>query len=211
MQKFLDRHQAGKILAKQLKEYAHRDDVLVLALPRGGVPVAYEVAKTLGVPLDVFIVRKLGLPGHEEFAMGAIATGGIITVNQAVVDEFHLTKASVEHVIQLEHVELLRREKLYRGKRSYPDFSNKTIILVDDGIATGSTIRAAIKALRQYALTALIIAVPVASHEICQQLEPLVKKLVCPLKPINFYAVGYWYDDFSQTSDETVISLLNLR
>jgi putative phosphoribosyl transferase len=211
MHKFVDRHQAGKMLAEHLKAYAHRRDVLVLGLPRGGVPVAYEVAKALGVPLDVFMVRKLGFPGHEELAMGAIATGGAITFNQTMVDDLNVDKASIDQVIQLEQAELSRREQLYRGKRSCPDFSDKTIILVDDGIATGATIRVAIKALRQYGPAALIIAVPAAADETCKQLEPLVEDLVCPLKPIDFYAVGYWYDDFSQTTDEEVINLLDLR
>ena len=208
MDKFIDRYQAGKMLAEQLKAYAHRSDVLVLGLPRGGVPVAYEVAKALGVSLDIFMVRKLGVPGYEELAMGAIATGGATTFNSTIVRDLNIEPASIDAVIQLEQAELLRREQLYRGSRPSPELSNKTIILVDDGIATGASIRVAIEALRQHEPTALIVAVPAAADATCKELEPLVDSLICLLKPITLYAVGYWYDDFSQTSDEEVINLL---
>lgn len=209
MEKFIDRYQAGKILAEQLKQYAHRNDVLVLGLPRGGVPVAYEVAKALAVPLDVFMVRKLGTPGHEELAMGAIATGGATTLNADIIRDLKITPDAIEQVTQLERAELARREQLYRGKRPLPNFLNKTIILVDDGIATGATIRVAIKALCEYKPAALIVAVPTAADSMCTELEPRVDGLICPLKPIDFYAVGNWYEDFSQTTDADVIKLLN--
>ena len=208
MERFLNRYQAGKLLAEQLKSYAKKPDVIVLALPRGGVPVAYEVAKKLSVPLEVFIVRKLGVPGHEELAMGAIATGGVVVFNDEIVDNLTISQAAINRVIQAEQQELQRRELTYRGNRPFPALSGKTIILVDDGIATGATMRAAIKSLRQQSPAAIIMAVPVAALSTCEEIANNVDKIVCLLKPHDFYAVGAWYEDFSQTTDNEVFELL---
>jgi len=209
MNRFMNRAQAGTMLAAKLKSYANRQDVIVLALPRGGVPVAFEVALTLNAPLDVFIVRKLGVPGHEELAMGAIAMGGSIVYNEQIVRDLHLSENTIKHVIQFEQDELTRREKSYRGNRPFPDLYNKTVILVDDGIATGATIKAAIKALRQLKPASVVVAVPVASHDIVTIMEQLADKVICVLQPENFYAVGQVYDDFAQTTDHEVHELLN--
>lgn len=208
MEKFFDRHEAGRVLAEQLKPYSKSSNAIVLALPRGGVPVAYEIAKALSIPLDVFIVRKLGVPGHEELAMGAIATGGMIVFNEEIVRDLHISKPAIDQVIQSEQQELQRRELSYRGNRPFPTLQNKTIILVDDGIATGATMRAAIKALHQQNPSKMIMAVPVAAFETCVEMEKLVDKIICPLKPHQFYAVGAWYENFPQTSDEEVFELL---
>lgn len=208
MNKFIDRHEAGKVLAEQLKQYAKKDDTLVLALPRGGVPVAYEIAKILSLPLDVFIVRKLGVPGHEELAMGAIATGGITVFNDEIVHGLNIPKYAIDQVIQSEKQELQRRDSTYRNNKPFPSLEGKTIILVDDGIATGATMRAAIKALRQQNPASIIIAVPVAAFSTCEEMAKLVDKIVCPLMPHEFYAVGSWYENFFQTSDEEVFDLL---
>lgn len=208
MERFFDRHEAGRVLAEQLKPYAKKSNVIVLALPRGGVPVAYEIAKTLSIPLDVFIVRKLGVPGHEELAMGAIATGGTVVFNDEIVRELNISKSAIDRVIQSEQQELQRRELTYRGNRPFPTLKGKTIILVDDGIATGATMRAAIKALRQQHPDSIIMAVPVAAFSTCAEMEGLVDKIVCPLKPHQFYAVGAWYENFLQTSDDEVFELL---
>lgn len=209
MEKFIGRCEAGKILANKLKIYANRSDVLLLALPRGGVPVAYEIAESLSIPLDVFIVRKLGVPGHEELAMGAIAIGGTVVFNEEIVHQLHISKAVIDQIIKLEQDELNRREIKYRGNRPFPKLTGKTIILVDDGIATGATMKAAIQALRQLKPASIIIAVPVAGIETCEEMEKIADKVICPLKPQYFYAVGQWYQDFSQTSDEEVYELLN--
>lgn len=208
MEKFIDRQQAGRILANSLKTYANQPNVIVLALPRGGVPVAYEIATALSIPLDVFIVRKLGVPWHEEFAMGAIASGGTVLVNESMVKQLKLEQSSIDAVIQSEQEELLRRERIYRGNRPFPDLLGKTIILVDDGIATGATMQAAISALRKHNPASIIVAVPVAAHETCQSMVSLVDQLICPLQPINFVAVGLWYENFSQTTDEEVLMRL---
>jgi len=208
MNKFVDRHEAGKILAEQLKQYAKSDNTIVLALPRGGVPVAYEIAKILSLPLDVFIVRKLGVPGHEELAMGAIATGGITVFNDEIVHSLNIPKYAIDQVIQSEKQELQRRDLIYRDNRPFPSLEGKTIILVDDGIATGATMRAAIKALQQQKPANIVIAVPVAAFSTCEEMAKLVDKIVCPLMPHEFYAVGVWYENFSQTSDEEVFELL---
>lgn len=208
MDKFIDRQEAGLVLAEHLKEYAHQSKVIVLALPRGGVPVAFELAKALSIPLDVFIVRKLGVPGYEELAMGALAMGGTVIFNERLISQLHLAQASIDAVLQSEQKELMRRERLYRGDRPFPDLFGKTIILVDDGIATGNTMKAAIKALRKFKPAFIIIAVPVAARETCEEIGKLVDQLICPLKPINFFAVGLWYENFSQTSDTEVIELL---
>lgn len=208
MDKFIDRQDAGVILAEYLKEYAHQPNVIVLALPRGGVPVAYEIAEALSVPLDVFIVRKLGVPGYEELAMGAVASGGTMILNERLINQLNLDQASIDAVIQSEQKELMRREQLYRGNRPFPDLSGKTIILVDDGIATGSTMQAAVKALRKCKPTSIMIVVPVAAYETCEEMAKLVDKIICPLKPHHFHAVGLWYENFSQTSDSEVIEWL---
>lgn len=208
MKKYIDRRQAGTILAEELKEYAHLPNGIVLALPRGGVPVAYEIATALALPLDVFVVRKLGTPGHKELAMGAIASGGIAVFNEDIVQNLHIEQSSIDAVIQSEQEELKRREHIYRGKRPFPTLLNKTIILVDDGIATGATMYAAIKALKKRNPANIIIAVPVAARSTCEEMTNLVDNIVCPLQPIDFYAVGLWYEDFPQTSDDEVIALL---
>ena len=206
---YADRHQAGRILADLLKDYAHRTDVIILALPRGGVPVAYEIATQLSLPLDVFIVRKLGVPHHVEFAMGAIASGNTVVFNEEVIDILNIKKPAIDRVLAEEQEELKRREHVYRGNKPYPDLAGKTIILVDDGIATGYSMRAALRALQKQHLAAIILAVPVAARSTCEELAVLVQKLICPLQPANFYSVGLWYDDFTQTSDEEVMQLLS--
>lgn len=208
MYKYQDRKEAGKILADHLKPYAHRNDVIVLALPRGGVPVAHEIAERLHAPLDVFIVRKLGVPGHEELAMGAIAMGGVTVFNDEVLNSVSVSKTAMDRVIKAEHEELNRREKVYRGTKPFPKLTGKTVILVDDGIATGATIRAAVKALRHLKPARIVIAVPVAEVTTCETLSKIVDQMVCPLRPSYFYAVGAWYEHFDQTSDQEVFRLL---
>ena len=202
---FRNRTEAGRLLAKRLKPtYANRSDVLVLGLPRGGVPVADEVAKVLHAPLDICIVRKLGVPGHKELAMGAIATGGIMLLNEALVRELKISQKALEQVAAREQQELERRERVYRGERSAPDLSHRTIILVDDGIATGSTIKAAISTIKQQQPERIIVAVPVAPPEVCQELKEEVDEVVCLLTPEWLCAIGLWYDDFSPTTDAEV-------
>lgn len=204
MDKYLNRLEAGQILAKALISYANRDDLLVLALPRGGVPVAFEVAKYLNAPLDVFVVRKLGVPFHPELAFGALASKGEPVFNEAILSELNLSQAEIDAVIQKERNELKRRNEIYRLNKSFPDIKNKTIILVDDGVATGATIRAAILALKQLHPKQIIAAVPVMDHSIYDELKNLVTQIICPLIPDHLYAVGVWYQDFSQTEDEEV-------
>jgi putative phosphoribosyl transferase len=205
---YQDRLEAGRYLATLLQKYANRPDVIVLALPRGGVPVGYEVSKALHVPLDVFIVRKLGVPGHEELAMGAIATGGTIVLNNEVVNMLRIPHRVIDAVAAREETELQRREHLYRDDRPLPDVKGKTVILVDDGLATGSTMRAAIEALKQLHPAHIVVAVPVAALPTCQELSQQVDEVVCGHTPEPFYGVGYWYQDFSQTSDQEVHDLL---
>jgi predicted phosphoribosyltransferase len=205
---YRDRTEAGKRLAAELTEYANRPDVLVLALPRGGVPVAFEVARALGAPLDIFLVRKLGVPGHEELAMGAIATGGVRVLNKDVVRYLNIREEVVDAVAAEEQRELVRREKLYREERPAPDVSGKTVILVDDGLATGSTMRAAAAALRQQSPTRIVIGVPVSSPATCDEFRDEVDEIVCAVTPEPFQAVGQWYEDFSQTTDDEVRELL---
>lgn len=207
--RFRDRFEAGRVLAQRLDHYAHRPDVIVLALPRGGVPVGYEVALALDAPLDVFLVRKLGMPGHEELAMGAIATGGVRVLNEDVVRSFGISNAEIGAVAQLEQAELERREQEYRGNRLPPRVAGRTAILVDDGLATGSTMRAAVAALRQDHPERIVVAVPVAARETCDALRDDADEVICALTPEPFYAVGLWYEDFSQTSDEEVRELLD--
>jgi predicted phosphoribosyltransferase len=206
--RFRDRVEAGKALAGLLRKYAGQPDVVVLALPRGGVPVAYEVARALGAPLDVFIVRKLGVPGHEEYAMGAVASGGVRVLNEDVVRGLGLSNAAVDRVIAKELAEVSRRERLYRGDRPEPDLKGRTVILVDDGLATGSTMKAAVKALAARDPAKIVVAVPIASADTCQALARDVAEVVCAVTPEPFHAVGLWYDDFSQTSDAEVHDLL---
>ncbi len=205
---FRDRTDAGRVLAQRLKAYANRTDVLVLALPRGGVPVAFEVAEALKAPLDIFIVRKLGVPGHEELAMGAIATGGVRVVNDDVVSQLGLSDAVVDAVAAREEKELERREHAYRGSRATPDVRGRTVILVDDGLATGATMRAAVAALRKQQPARLIVAVPVAASQTCDEFRTEVDEIVYGETPEPFLGVGRWYHDFSQTTDEEVHRLL---
>src|SRR5215217_6417607 len=205
---FSDRSEAGKFLAALLTSYADRDDVLVLALPRGGVPVAFEVAKVLRAPLDIFLVRKLGLPGHEEFAIGAIATGGVRVLNDDVVDYLGISDDVIDSIAAKELRELERRERAYRGDRREPNVRGKTVVLVDDGLATGSTMRAAASALRQQAPARIVVAVPVSAPQTCDEYRMGVDEIICAATPERFYGVGRWYRDFSQTSDDEVRELL---
>jgi predicted phosphoribosyltransferase len=205
---FRDRTEAGRLLAARLEQYAGKPDVMVLALPRGGVPVAYEVARALPAPMDVFIVRKLGVPGQEELAMGAVATGGVRVLNDQVVKGLGIPEYMIDAVVKWETEELKRRERLYRGDRPPPDVRGKTVILVDDGLATGSTMLAAARALRQQGPARIVVAVPVAAPDTCELLKADVDEVVCAVTPEPFYAVGLWYRDFSQTTDEEVRELL---
>ena len=205
---FRDRAEAGDVLAGQLGHYAGRDDVLVLALPRGGVPVAARVASALGAPLDVFVVRKLGVPGHEELAMGAIASGGVRVVNQQVVGRLGLGEADLRRVAEAEARELARRERSYREGRAPPDLSGRVVILVDDGLATGSTMRAAVAAAHRLGPARVVVAVPTAPASTCQRLRGEADEVVCATTPRPFRAVGYSYRSFPQTSDEEVRALL---
>jgi predicted phosphoribosyltransferase len=205
---FRDRTDAGRQLARQLGRYAGRSDVLVLALPRGGVPVAFEVAQALGAPLDVFIVRKLGMPNYQELAIGAIASGGVRVLNEELIRTAGISQDDIEAVTAAEERELNRRLRSYRGDRPLPDISGRTIILIDDGLATGSTMQAAVTALRQEGPAAIVVAVPIAPPETCDAFRELVDEVVCAVTPEPFYGVGLWYQDFSQTSDEEVHELL---
>jgi len=206
--RFNDRTDAGRVLAADLAKYAGRNDVIVLALPRGGVPVAFEVARALGAPLDVFLVRKLGLPGHEELAMGAIASGGVRLINKDVVEAYHVTDAEIESVAASEQKELERRERTYRDGRAFPSVQDHTVILVDDGLATGATMRAAVLAIRQESPASIVVAVPVAAAETCDEFRGIVDDIVCAETPDPFYAVGLWYANFTQTTDDEVHDLL---
>ncbi len=205
---YRDRADAGKELAKHLKDYANREDVLVLALPRGGVPVAFEVANALHAPLDIFLVRKLGVPGHEELAMGAIATGGVRVLNEGVVGYLDIPDELIDEVAANEERELDRRQRLYRGNRPLPDVRARTIILVDDGLATGSTMRAAATALRKQQPARIVVAVPVSAPETCDEFRMEVDEVICAAMPQPFLGVGLWYEDFSQTTDQEVRDLL---
>jgi putative phosphoribosyl transferase len=205
---FRDRTHAGQFLAQQLRKYADREDVIVLALPRGGVPVAFEVANALHVPMDVFLVRKLGVPGHEELAMGAIASGGLRVLNTDVVRELAVPEAIIDRVAEKELIELRRRERAYRDDLPEPDVRGRTIILIDDGLATGSTMRAAAQALATRQPARIVVAVPVASAETCEVLKREVDEVVCGVTPEPFHAVGLWYHDFDQTTDDDVRKLL---
>lgn len=206
--KFRDREEAGRALAAQLGMYANRDDVLVLALPRGGVPVAYEVARVLHVALDVFLVRKLGVPGHEELAMGAIASGGVELLNEDVVNGLRISAAQVEAVARRERAELERRAREYRGNRPPLDVAGRCIILVDDGLATGATMRAAVTALRLERPSRIVVAAPVGAMDTCDAMQTIADEVVCVMTPEPFAAVGLWYQRFEQTSDDEVRDLL---
>lgn len=208
-QPFANRAEAGELLAARFSALADRDDVIVLALPRGGVPVGYEVAKALGVALDVFVVRKLGVPGHEELAMGAIASGDVRLVNHDVVDALGIPANVIDQVAVREQLELERREQLYRGSRPLAALSNKTVLLVDDGLATGSTMRAAVTAVRAQHPAKIIVAVPVGAPSTCSELRNDADEVVCLRSPELFVAVGLWYRDFTPTSDAEVRALLD--
>jgi putative phosphoribosyl transferase len=205
---YRDRIEAGRRLAERLGGYADRDDVLVLALPRGGVPVAFEVARALRAPLDIFLVRKLGVPGHEELAMGAIATGSVRVLNEDVVRHLGIPGEVIDAVAADELRELERREHAYRGDRPPPNVGGKTVILVDDGLATGSTMRAAAAALRKQQPDRIVVAVPVSAVQTCDEYRMGVDEIVCAMTPEPFHGVGLWYEDFSQTTDEEVQALL---
>lgn len=203
-----NRREAGAELASRLAHYAGRADMIVLGLPRGGVPVAYEIARALGVPLDIFIVRKLGLPGHRELAMGAIASGGIRVLNEDVVRWSGVSSAAIDQVTAEERRELERREREYRDRRPPLDLANKVVILVDDGLATGSTMKAAVEAVRQQKPKRVVVAVPVGAPDSCRLFEQIADEVVCARTPEPFSAVGLWYRDFSETSDDEVRELL---
>jgi putative phosphoribosyl transferase len=207
-ERFLNRTEAGRQLAAELTRYASRSDVLVLGLPRGGVPVAFEIALALDAPLDVFIVRKLGLPGHEEFGIGAIASGGVRVVDESVLRAYGVDADVLDRITERERRELERRERLYRDERPFPSLADRVVILVDDGLATGSTMRAAIAALRAEHPREVVVAVPVGAPETCAAIAKLADDLVCLETPDPFYAVGLWYQDFEQTDDEEVHDLL---
>jgi putative phosphoribosyl transferase len=207
-ERFRDRLDAGRALAGCLGKYAGDPSVIVFGLPRGGVPVAYEVARSLSAPLDVFLVRKLGVPGHEELAMGAIASGGVRVLNRSVIDHLAIPPEEVEAVAGQEGQVLADREREYRGHRPAAEVSGRTVLLVDDGLATGASMRAAVAAVRNQGPARIVVAVPVAARETCAALEAEADEVVCVVTPEPFYAVGLWYDDFSQTTDEEVRMLL---
>lgn len=209
IERFRDRRDAGKRLAEELHRYANRPDVMVLALPRGGVPVGFEVATALDSPLDVFVVRKLGLPWHEELAMGALARGGVRILDEDLIRAAGVSEEDVQRVTATEQRELERRERQYRGARPFPNLTGKTVILVDDGLATGYTMRAAVAALRQGGPARVIVAVPVAARDTCAAFRDIADDIVCAVTPEPFHAVGLWYEDFSQTTDDEVRDLLD--
>lgn len=205
---FKDRADAGRLLADILLPYMVPDDPVVLGLPRGGVPVAYEVARRLKLPMDVFVVRKLGVPGHEELAMGSIATGNVLVLNREVIAALNISKAALNKVMEQELVELARREKLYRGNRPFPDLKGKTTILVDDGLATGASMLAAARAVRRYHPARVIVAVPVAPPRVSDELEDAVEEFVYVVAPESFLGVGEWYEDFHQVGSDEVQEVL---
>jgi predicted phosphoribosyltransferase len=208
MNQFANRREAGRALAQRLKKYAGRDDVIVLALPRGGVPVAYEIATALDAPLDVLTVRKIGAPWNEELAIGAIASGGTVVLDTPLLRELGISQLEVDETIAREQEELQRRERLYRKGRPFPSVNGKTVILVDDGLATGATMRAAVRAMQTQDPALIVVAVPVASPEVCETMAREAGECVCAATPDRLYAVGAWYRDFSQTSDDEVRELL---
>jgi len=207
--RFENRAGAGRVLAGMLSAYADRTDTIVLGLPRGGVPVAYEVALALGLPLDIFLVRKLGVPGHEELAMGAIATGGVRVINDDVVGPLGIDAPTIDRVAVREQQELERREAAYRAGRPRPDVEGRTVLLVDDGLATGSTMLVAIRALNLQHPARIVVAVPTAAPFVCSEIGREVDEIICAISPEPFYAVGLWYDDFSETTDDDVRELLH--
>jgi predicted phosphoribosyltransferase len=204
LQRFRNRTDAGRQLAEKLAAYANRSDVLVLGLPRGGVPVGFEVARALGAPLEVFLVRKLGVPGYEELAMGAVASGGGRVLNDEIVHGLGISEHEIDAAVARELQELARREQLFRGDRPPPDIEGRTVILVDDGLATGATMRAAVAALRRQRPAGIVVAVPTASPDTCEALKAEADDVICAMTPDPFFAVGHWYDDFTQTTDEEV-------
>lgn len=208
--RFKDRKDAGRILAGKLERYANHPNVVVLALPRGGVPVGYEVARQLNAPLDVMIVRKLGVPKHEELAMGAIASGGVRYLNRTVIESLRIPPETLEDVERRETLELMRQEALYRGNRPPLNVEGRIVILVDDGIATGSTMRAAIQVLRSQHAHRIVVATPAAPPAAKWEIEPLVDEFIAVILPADFYGVGQFYEDFSQTDDETVYELVRM-
>jgi putative phosphoribosyl transferase len=208
--RFLDRTDAGRQLAARLTAYANREDVVVLALPRGGVPVAVEVARALAAPLDVLVVRKLGVPGHPELAMGAIAAGDVRVLSLDLIADLDIPRALVEEVAVRERLELERRNRLYRGDRPMPVLTDRTVIVIDDGLATGSTMEAAVSAVRQHRPSRIIVAAPVGAPETCRRLKPVADEVVCAQTPTLFDAVGLWYERFDQVSDEEVVERLGL-
>jgi predicted phosphoribosyltransferase len=210
-QRFRNRNDAGRQLAEKLAAYADRPDVLVLALPRGGVPVGYEVSRALGAPLDVFLVRKLGAPGYEELAMGAVATGGVRVLNDEIVRGLEISEHEIDAAVARELRELSRRARLYRGDRPPPDVAGRTVILADDGLATGATMRAAVAALRQQHPARIVVAVPTASPDTCEALKAEADDVICAMTPEPFFAVGHWYEDFTQTTDNEARELLAHR
>jgi putative phosphoribosyl transferase len=210
-QRFADRQEAGKVLATLLGKYRNDPNVMVLALPRGGVPVAFEIAGALGVPLDVFVVRKLGMPGHSEFAIGAIASGGVLVLSGDVVRLYGVPQTAIDAIVRRERAELERREREYRGGRPLIDLRHRTVILVDDGLATGASMRAAVQAVRAHEPARVVVAVPVGAPQTCEELTDIADEVVCARTPEPFSAVGLWYRDFSQTTDEEVRQLLAQR
>lgn len=210
-QPFANRRKAGQELARLLEQYKGQPDVVVLALPRGGVPVAYEVARVLEAPLDVFLVRKLGVPGHEELAMGAIASGGVRVLNADVVTWYGISDEVIDAAGEREQAELERRERAYRDSRPPAPIDGRIVILIDDGLATGSTMRAAVQAIRAQGPKRIVVAVPVGAEDTCRDFAPLADDVVCAQTPRDFRAVGLWYRDFSQTSDDEVRALLDQR
>jgi putative phosphoribosyl transferase len=206
--RFRNRTEAGKLLASKLTQYANHPDVLVLGLPRGGVPIAFEVAKALNAPLDIWLVRKLGVPGQKELAMGAIAAGGIQVLNEDLLDWLRIPGQTITRVAEQEFQELQRRDRLYRGDHPLPNIRDRIVILIDDGLATGSTMRAVIVALKHQQPQRIIIAVPVAPLDTCDRLRSEVDAMVCLMTPKHFAGIGQWYEDFTQTTDEQVCELL---
>jgi predicted phosphoribosyltransferase len=211
MKRYEDRREAGQHLAKRLATYFRKPDTLILALPRGGVPVAYEIALALDLPLDLMLVRKLGVPGYRELAMGAIATGGVRVLNKEVIDHLGLHSSTIDRIAQVEEEELLRRSRAYRGNRARPFLQDKTILLVDDGMATGANMRAAAQAVRGQGARHIVIATPVASESAIKSVQNKVDEIICSYIPREFYGVGGFYENFAQTSDEEVIKLLSMN
>jgi putative phosphoribosyl transferase len=208
IERFRDRAEAGRLLAQELVQYGQRRDVVVLGLPRGGVPVAYEVASRLGAPLDVFVVRKLGVPGHPELAMGAISSGGVQVINRPIVRGLGIDMAAIEEVVAVEQRELQRREQAFRPSGPIAPLCGQTVIVVDDGLATGATMRAAVKGIRLRGAEKVVVAVPVADPQSWEEVARGADRCVCLLRPPELVAIGLWYEDFSQTSDEDVRALL---